>query len=207
MDSVLQSPALSIVTESLRAPASVRAYGAVSFLVTKYGHALDRTTASKICRSSLDTWITFRAELASSCVLLALALLTVYGVIPHVRASLALGTATTLARNIYLLAWAVTDLEIQLNSVERLQAYHDHIPKEDKEQIRAPPDTESYYDEAWPESHNIVIKDAYLKYRTRPTAALDDVSLSIDQGQKIGLIGRTGKYKYSNTFPVNSSHS
>ncbi|OAA66093.1 ABC transporter, transmembrane domain, type 1 [Cordyceps fumosorosea ARSEF 2679] len=112
LDSVLQSPALSIASESLRATSSARAYGAIPFLVRRHGRALDRLASSKNI-----------PLLARHLVLLVLAQLTVHGVFPHVSASLALGTATTLARNVYLLAWAATDLDIQLNSVERLQTY------------------------------------------------------------------------------------
>lgn len=161
----------------------------------RHGHALDRLCATKICRSSLDTWVTFRAELAAAAVLLALAQLTAYDFLPHGSASLALGTATTLARNVYLLAWAATDLEIQLNSVERLQIYHDGIPREDK--------TDAWFDEeqreadlqSWPDTNSIEVNKAYLKYKTRKTPALDNISLSIAPGQKIGLVGRTGSGK------------
>ncbi|OAQ95919.1 hypothetical protein LLEC1_04564 [Akanthomyces lecanii] len=195
LDSVLQSHALSIVSESLRAPSSVRAYDAISFLVRRHGHALDLLTSSKICRSSLDTWVTFRAEIAAATVLLVLAQLTVHGIIPRISASLALGTATTLARNVYLLAWAATDLEIQLNSVERLQVYHEGIPREDKRDPWADEEEHDNELESWPENNIIDIQRAYLKYKTRKTPALDNVSLSISQGQKVGLVGRTGSGK------------
>lgn len=192
LDSVLQSPALSIVSESLRAPSSVRAYDAIPFLVRRHGHALDLLASSKICRSSLDTWVTFRAEIAAATVLLVLAQLTVHGIIPHVSASLALGTATTLARNVYLLAWAATDLEIQLNSVERLQIYHEGIPREDQKGPWADEEEREDELENWPENNTIDIKNAYLKYKTRKTPALDNVTLNVGQGQKVGLVGRTG---------------
>ncbi|KAJ3492703.1 hypothetical protein NLG97_g5201 [Lecanicillium saksenae] len=195
LDSVLQSPALSIVSESLRATASARAYGAIPFLVRRHSHALDRLASSKICRSSLDTWVTFRFEIAAATVLLVLAQLTVHGVIPYVSASLALSTATTLARNLYLLAWAATDLEIQMNSVERLQIYHDGIPREDQGGPFADEEEREDELESWPENNAIAIDTAYLKYKTRKTPALDKITLHISHGQKVGLVGRTGSGK------------
>ncbi|KAJ6785291.1 hypothetical protein PWT90_01091 [Aphanocladium album] len=195
LDSVLQSPALSIVSESLRAPSSVRAYGAIPFLVRRHGYALDRLASAKICRSSLDTWVTFRSEIAAATILLVLAQLTVHGVIPHVSASLALSTATTLANNVYLLAWAATDLEIQLNSVERLQIYHEGIPRENTKDSWADEEEREDGLESWPENNSITIDEAYLKYRTRKTPAIDRISLQISHGQKIGLVGRTGSGK------------
>ncbi|KAJ4145511.1 hypothetical protein LMH87_004359 [Akanthomyces muscarius] len=130
-------------------------------------------------------------------VLLVLAQLTVHGVIPHVSASLALGTATTLARNVYLLAWAATDLEIQLNSVERLQIYHEGIPREDQKGPWVDEQERENELENWPENNTIDIKNAYLKYKTRKTPALDNVTLDVGQGQKVGLVGRTGSGKSS----------
>lgn len=192
LDAVLQSPALSLVTESLKAPSSARAYRAESFLVARHGEALDRLASAKICRQSLDTWITFRAELAAASVLLFLVLLTLTGVIPQVSASLALATATTLARQVYLLAWACTDLEIQLNAVERLQTYHDRMPREGPESGSLYTDR---HDHNGFSSTDIRIKDAYLKYKTRKTPALDNISLTFRGGEKVGLIGRTGKYR------------
>lgn len=193
LDSVLQSPALSIVSGSLRTPSSVRTYDAISFLIHRHDHDLDFLTSSKIHRSSLDTWVTFRAEFAAMTVSLALAQLTIYGVIPHISASLALGTATTLARNVYLLAWAATDLEIQLTSVDRLQIYHEDILREDKLGLWLNEEERRSRLENWPENNNIDLKTAYLKYKTRKIPALDNVTLKISQGQKVGLVGRTGR--------------
>jgi ABC-type multidrug transport system fused ATPase/permease subunit len=115
---------------------------------------------------------------------------TVKDIIPRVSGSLALSTATNLARNVYLLAWAVTDIEIQMNAVERLQHYHDRIPCEDG----MPPGEDGGYDDfqGWPESGEVDIDKAYLKYKTRNTAALDNITLHVKKGQKIGVIGRTG---------------
>lgn len=192
LDAVLQSPALSLVTESLKAPASARAYQAESFLVARHGQALDRLASAKICRQSLDTWITFRAELAAASVLLVLVLLTLNGVVPQVSASLALATATTLARHVYLLAWACTDLEIQLNAVERLQLYHDRIPSEGFESGSSYAER---HDGGSLSSTDIEIRDGYLKYKTRKTPALDNISLTFRSGEKVGLIGRTGMYR------------
>ena len=193
---VLQSPALSLVTESLKAPSSARAFQAESFLVARHGQALDRLTSAKICRQSLDTWITFRAELAAASVLLVLVLVTLHGIIPQVSASLALATATTLARQVYLLAWACTDLEIQLNAVERLQTYHDRIPHEGPELGSSSTDR---HDLNGLPSTDIEIKDGYLKYKARNTPALDNISLTFGSGEKVGLIGRTGKYRPDRT--------
>ncbi|KAM0738275.1 hypothetical protein ACQRIT_006012 [Beauveria bassiana] len=196
LDAVLQSPALSLVTESLKAPSSVRAYRPELFLIARHGQALDRLASAKICRQSLDTWITFRAELAAASVLLVLVILTLNDIIPQVSASLALATATTLARQVYLLAWACTDLEIQLKAVERLQTYHARIPREGPE---PDPSSTDGHDDNGLSCTDIVIKDASLKYKTRKTPALDKVSLTFRSGEKVGLIGRTGKYQCDET--------
>lgn len=53
--SILQSPVTTILSEALRAPTSIKAYGAVMFMVRKHGAALDQLMSAKNVRTSLHT--------------------------------------------------------------------------------------------------------------------------------------------------------
>ncbi|KAL7952495.1 P-loop containing nucleoside triphosphate hydrolase protein [Trichoderma compactum] len=78
--SILHSPVLSIVSEALRGMSSARAFGACDFMSKKHDQALDTYMSAVICRKSLDTWVTFRAELSTILLLLVTAMLVVYTV-------------------------------------------------------------------------------------------------------------------------------
>jgi ABC-type multidrug transport system fused ATPase/permease subunit len=191
--SILQSPAVSIFSEALRSPATVKAFKATDLLMSRHDDALDLLMSAEILRQSLDTWITLRAELASVILLLFTAMLTVSGIIPGTKAGLALGTTTTLAKSVYTLAWAATELEINMNSAERLETYYRDMPQEGGRysvNSRSTPKN-------WPKSNTIKMKNVYLRYPSRPTPALDTINLTIKGGENVGIVGRTGMFWFT----------
>ncbi|KAF3767031.1 P-loop containing nucleoside triphosphate hydrolase protein [Cryphonectria parasitica EP155] len=191
--SILQSPVTAIVSEALNAPASIKAYGAIMFMVSKHGAALDHLMSAKIVRKSLDTWITLRAELAANILLLVVVMLTVAGYITDVLGGLALTFATGLANDVFLMTWGLTDLEVQMNSIERLQEYHDNLPKEG--QVRGLLVESTPVPKDWPRESEIDIKNMSLFYPSRPTPAVDNLTLHIQSGERLGVVGRTGSGK------------
>ncbi|KAM7190125.1 P-loop containing nucleoside triphosphate hydrolase protein [Naviculisporaceae sp. PSN 640] len=190
--SLLSSPVLSVLSESLSAPATIHAYAstAMPFLQAKHAAALDTLMSARLVRRSLDTWVTLRAEAAAAMVLALVALPTAYGMIPETLAGLALGVATTLAKNVYLLAWSATDLEIQMNSAERLMVYHDQMPREGplEGEERALPS-------GWPGTPDLALRDVYVQYKSRAEPVLKGINLKIPAGQRVGIVGRTGSGK------------
>ncbi|KAK3321892.1 spermidine/putrescine import ATP-binding protein potA [Apodospora peruviana] len=190
--SLLSSPVLSILSESLSAPATIHAYAstAIPFLQERHAEALNTLTSARLVRRSLDTWVTLRAEGAAGMVLALVAALTAFGVIPEIQAGLALGVATTLAKNVYLLAWSATDLEIQMNSAERLMVYHDDMPREGPRaggERRTPA--------GWPSNNKLVLRDVFVQYKSRAEPVLKGINLEISTGQRVGIVGRTGSGK------------
>lgn len=188
--SILQSPVTTILSEALSAPASIKAYDAVIFMVRKHGAALDQLMSAKIVRTSLDTWITLRAELAAVMLVLVVAMLTAGGKIPDVLAGLAITFATGLANEVFLLTWGLTDMEVQMNSVEGLQEYHDKLPQEGR--LRSLAVEPEPTPRNWPQQNSIDIKNMSLYYPTRSTPVLDKLTLHVKSGEKLGIVGRTG---------------
>lgn len=191
--SILQSPATAILTEALSAPASIKAYNGIMFMVSKHGAALDQLMSAQIVKKSLDTWITLRAEMAAVMLLLVVAILTARGQIPDVLGGLALTFATGLAGDVFLLAWGLTELEVQMNSIERLYEYHENLPKEGQLpdlQVEPKPVPKN-----WPQKSSIDVKNVSLLYPTRSTPALDNITLHVESGERLGIVGRTGSGK------------
>lgn len=188
--SILLSPVTTILSEALNVPASIKAYGAVTFMVQKHGYALDQLMSANLVRKSLDTWVTLRAELASVMLLFVVTALTVRGQIPHVLGGLALTFATGLANDVFLLTWGLTDLEVQMNSVERLREYHENLPKEGvllglETVLKAVPS-------GWPQKNDITLHNVSLTYPSRSIPAVDNITLHVGSGERVGIVGRTG---------------
>ena len=47
----------------------------------------------------------------------------------------------------------------------------------------------------WPESGKIEFKNVFLKYRPTTEVVLNNLSFVVNQGEKIGVVGRTGAGK------------
>lgn len=192
--SILHSPVLGIVSESLRGMSSIRAFGAGGFMTGKYDRALDSYMSAVICRKSLDTWVTFRAELATVLLLLVTALLVVYQDpdstigLSGTQAGLALSNATSISRSIYLFTWAVTELQIEMNSVERLKTYYEGIPREKNYSNDEAPNPPTEFE-------SIQYRNVSVVYRGRHNPALNSVNLTLTRGERVGIIGRTGSGK------------
>lgn len=86
----------------------------------------------------------------------------------------------------------IATIEAEMNSVERILFYTnnvtpeapDNIPEKDPE-----PNT-------WPHKGDIEIQNASMRYRDGPLV-LKNISVSIQAGEKIGVVGRTGSGKSS----------
>ncbi|XHG05673.1 hypothetical protein AWENTII_008891 [Aspergillus wentii] len=187
--SILQSSVLSLVSEVLVGSDTIRAYQGADAFFEKYYLEQDRVLSASIMRSSLDTWLTTRAELASLLLLVVVGILGQQGVIPTVEAGLALGTCINIAKNVDLMAWAVTTLEIELNSIERLQHYHEFLPREGNIDSGCSPEI---LPAEWPFNSRIQCHDACLRYPSREQNALDHITLDAGEGERIGIVGRTG---------------
>ncbi|UKZ95219.1 uncharacterized protein TrAFT101_010069 [Trichoderma asperellum] len=192
--SILHSPVLSIVSEALRGMSSIRAFRAGGFMSNKHDRALDTYMSAVICRKSLDTWVTFRAELSTVLLLLVTAMLVVYTDenssvgLSGTQAGLALSNATAISRSIYLFTWAITQLQIEMNSIERLKTYYEGIPREANHSNDAAPKPPADFD-------SIQYRNVSVIYRGRQNPALDSVNLELPRGERVGIIGRTGSGK------------
>lgn len=88
------------------------------------------------------------------------------------------------------------DFETNITSVERIKEYFD-TPHEDEWRIEKtkPPAT-------WPESGHVSFVNYSVKYREGLDDVLRDLSFTIQPGEKIGIVGRTGAGKSSLTLAL-----
>ncbi|XP_046622338.1 ATP-binding cassette sub-family C member 4-like [Neodiprion virginianus] len=92
-----------------------------------------------------------------------------------------------------MVQWGIrrsTELVSQMVSVERLLQYTD-IPKEGPFTTDKPPPT------TWPSNGGLVFKGVSMKYAEDKPPVLRDLTVTIEPGWKIGIVGRTGAGKSS----------
>lgn len=94
-----------------------------------------------------------------------------------------------------------TELEIRMNSIERLNYYINVKPEEENSEIILISDKEEKSNRgsgsAWPTRGQIEIRDLKARYMEGQDPVLNGVSCKILAGEKIGVVGRTGAGKSS----------
>lgn len=79
-----------------------------------------------------------------------------------------------------------------MNSVERIVHYGTEIEEEAPHEL-----PEKKQKAHWPHQGEIHFQNVVLKYRPELPPVLRDMSMSIQAGEKIGIVGRTGAGKSS----------
>jgi ABC-type multidrug transport system fused ATPase/permease subunit len=105
------------------------------------------------------------------------------------KVGFSLVNAAGLGQMILYLVRTLNDLEIELNSFERVIQYAENLPAEPVPIIRNKPSA------AWPTKGDVQIKNLSVKYNVDGPTVLSDISFSIDSKERVGICGRTGSGK------------
>ncbi|WVQ66384.1 uncharacterized protein L199_004564 [Kwoniella botswanensis] len=87
------------------------------------------------------------------------------------------------------LVGSLTEAIISMNTVERVQ-YYTELPSEAPRQLPSDPNADS-----WPSRGKITFRDVSMKYRPELPLVLKDVNFTVQPGERVGIIGRTGSGK------------
>jgi ABC-type bacteriocin/lantibiotic exporter with double-glycine peptidase domain len=83
------------------------------------------------------------------------------------------------------MARQLSEVENDMNSVERIVHYACDLEQEPPHDI-----PEQKPCTPWPNNGKLEIKDAVLKYRPELPLALKGLSMNVEGGEKIGIVGR-----------------
>ncbi|KAG8369948.1 hypothetical protein BUALT_Bualt14G0066300 [Buddleja alternifolia] len=142
--------------------------------------------------SASNEWLGFRLEMIGSfvlCIATIFLILLPSTIIRPEYVGLALSYGLPLNSVLYWTVYLGSFLENRMVSVERIKQFI-NIPSEAswrKSDSPASPD--------WPIRGEIEIKDLQVRYRQNTPLVLRGISLSINGGEKIGVVGRTGSGK------------
>ncbi|KAK3190820.1 hypothetical protein K4F52_003136 [Lecanicillium sp. MT-2017a] len=171
----------------------IRAFGWQSNLITEGMQALGHSQKPYYYKLAIKRWL----ELAIDCINLALGITLVVFATTDKKATtqpavgLSLLCLVTYGAKLNLAVSAWIALETALSGVARLRAFAYQTPSEDRSIQDALP-------ERWPNTGRIVFSDVTTSYnRTDRVPELNDVSFTIQGGQKVGISGRSGSGKTS----------
>jgi ABC-type multidrug transport system fused ATPase/permease subunit len=189
LESTTRSPVLALLAESLTGIDTIRASSLSSSFDARFARLLEtngRAAYSLVCA---NRWLGIRLEMVGALIMLVGGLSSVF-LSQHLVFTAAIGLMLTYALNIagaiHWLVRSVSSVETNLTSFERLERYA-HTPSERLDGADPPV--------GWPRSGRLDFENVTLRYRTHLPPAIANLSCSIEHGQRIGIIGRTGSGK------------
>ncbi|KAG2450119.1 hypothetical protein HYH02_000222 [Chlamydomonas schloesseri] len=187
LDSLAFSPIFQHFGETLSGLMTIRAFRKQDQFLDKNRSNLNYSNRAYWPIQVVNRWLSVRLEMMGALVVFSAAV-TVAVIFPR-NAGLA-GLAITSALNLTgIMNWMVrqtTELEVNMNSVERMIEYHRYEEEAPAvvEGHRAP--------RGWPKEGAISIKDLVVRYRPELDPVLRGLSFEVAGRDKVGVCGRTG---------------
>ncbi|KAH9130242.1 hypothetical protein LEN26_008716, partial [Aphanomyces euteiches] len=193
MDGIARSPVVTLVGEAINGLSTIRAFKMTKQISTKQRVALDNYISFSFAYTCSGPWFQMRSDWAASFVITAVAFIAVFtkNSIGLTAAGLALTYSSQLSNTLSRLAVFLTFVENTMTSVERLGHYNS-LDGEDTGY-----DTSTEVPASWPEKGLIEFQNYSMRYREHLDLVLNDITFTVNGGEKIGICGRTGSGKSS----------
>ncbi|XP_015215911.2 multidrug resistance-associated protein 1 isoform X2 [Lepisosteus oculatus] len=196
LESVSRSPVYSHFNETLLGTSVIRAFQDQERFIKESDSRVDYNQKAYYPSIVANRWLAVRLEYVGNCIVLFASL---FAVMARDRLSpgsmgLSISYALQITASLNWLVRMSSEMETNIVAVERVKEYGD-TEKEAPWQLEksAPP-------RGWPTAGRIEIRDFGLRYREDLELALRDIAVTIEGGEKVGIVGRTGAGKSSLTL-------
>ncbi|KAK8859863.1 multidrug resistance-associated [Apiospora arundinis] len=192
------APLFSHFIESLNGLITIRSYGWVGGYVAKNMKLLDQSQIPSYHLQCIQRWLVFVLDM----IVAGLVIVTM-GLAVALRTKvnpgflgIALIQLMTLSHELTGIVQSWTMLETSIGAITRIKDFAEKTPDESApEEMDAPtPD--------WPSQGTLKFENVFATYGTGKPAVLKDVSFTIQAGEKVGIVGRTGSGKSSTTLAI-----
>ncbi|XP_026871524.2 multidrug resistance-associated protein 1 isoform X1 [Electrophorus electricus] len=196
LESVSRSPVYSHFNETLLGTSVIRAFGKQQRFIGESDYRVDHNQRAYYPSIVANRWLAVRLEFVGNCIVSFAALFAVMA-----RDSLSpglMGLSISYALQVTAtLNWLVrmsSELETNIVAVERVKEYSD-TEKEAEWKLKG-----TTLPAGWPTAGLIHIKNFGLRYRDDLELAIHNIDITIEGGEKVGIVGRTGAGKSSLTL-------
>lgn len=191
-ESVTRSPINQHFTETLVGVTTLRAYGDERRFMVENMSKINANNRPFFYVWVNNRWMSFRAQLLGSMLVVFSSALAVFyaRTIDAGLAGISLSIAASFSANALWLLRCYADVEINLNSVERVQEYIDSVTMEPASHV-----PENDPSPLWPESGEIDVNNLALRYAPHLPQVIKGISFHVNPGEKVGVVGRTGAGK------------
>lgn len=178
--------------EAINGVASIRAYGLQDYFSQTISKTIDDMDGAFFLTFANQRWLSIRLDVVGICMVFVCAILVVtsrFDVSPSIS-GLVLSYILAIGQMLQFTIRQLAEVENNMNATERLHYYGTQLEEEAPEHLgEVPP--------SWPDQGRIVFKDVQMRYRAGLPLVLNNISMDIAGGERIGIVGRTGAGKSS----------
>ncbi|KAH7166067.1 P-loop containing nucleoside triphosphate hydrolase protein [Dactylonectria macrodidyma] len=191
-ESVLRSHVFAKFGEGLSGVASIRAYGLQDRFIEELRESIDDMNSAYYITFANQRWLSVRIDIIGVLLVFTVAILVVtsrFSINPSIG-GLVLSYILAIVGMMQFSVRQLAEVENAMNAVERLYYYGTEIEEE------APEHTVEVR-KSWPEKGEIIFDNVEMRYRANLPLVLQGLSMHVQGGERIGIVGRTGAGKSS----------
>lgn len=194
LEAVQRSVVYNNFNETLTGMDTIKAFQSDDMFIKKNDYLLNRMNEAYFLSIATQRWLCVYLDMIAATFALLICMLCVTDQF-NISASstgLLLNYVIQIVGLLSLTVRAMTQVETEMNSVERLHSYAFDLPQEaayEKPECTPP--------QEWPFTGYIQFKDVSMRYRPNLPLVLKDLNFGVYPGEKLGICGRTGAGKSS----------
>ncbi|XP_053473507.1 multidrug resistance-associated protein 1 isoform X2 [Ictalurus furcatus] len=196
LESVSRSPVYTHFSETLLGTSVIRAFGVQKRFIGESDRRVDHNQKAYFPSIVANRWLAVRLEFVGNCIVMFAALFAVMArdsLSPGIM-GLSISYALQVTASLNWLVRMSSELETNIVAVEKVKEYEE-TEKEAEWRLE-----KSSLPAGWPTSGHIEIRNFGLRYRQDLELAVRDIDVTIEGGEKVGIVGRTGAGKSSLTL-------
>lgn len=200
LNNLLRSRIYEHFGESLSGLATLKAFGAVSRFVQDNAQRIDTENTAYWLSVACQRWLNLRLDLCGAVLVLATGLLVVglRDTISPSAGGVVLSYVVTAQAVFGNMIRQSAEIENNMNSVERLLHYAYNVDQEPEYEVESVDKDLKAVE--WPHTGRVQFENFTLSHRPDLPPALKDVTLDVQPGEKIGIVGRTGAGKTTREY-------
>ena len=191
-ESVLRSEVFARFSEAVSGTASIRAYGLQDYFLKGIHKSVDQMNSAYYLTFSNQRWLSVRLDAIGNLLVFTTGILVVtsrFNVPPSIS-GLVLSYILAIVQMIQFTVRQLAEVENNMVSTERLYYYGTELDEEPPLHLKDVP-------ESWPNKGKIVFNDVHMCYRNGLPLVLQGLNMTVEGGERIGIVGRTGAGKSS----------
>ncbi|XP_076438534.1 ATP-binding cassette sub-family C member 3-like [Babylonia areolata] len=197
LECVSRSPIFALFSETVGGASSIRAYDVTTSFLEESKRRVDCNQVFFFASQAAMRWMQWNLDALAAVLVTAVCIFVITSsTTTAADAGLCISYALQISGSLTWMTRQMGELQSNIVSVERLKEYSVLENEADWEKPDTTPDPN------WPQRGEVVFQHFYMRYRPGLDLVLKEVTFTINHGEKVGIVGRTGAGKSSLTLAL-----